>query len=703
MTVWSYLGRYRRPIVLGIAALLATNVLFLGVPYYMGHAVQSLRDGRLSELPRLAIMMMVFALATAITRIYSRIWIFNAARSGEYDLRSDLFRHMLGLDAGYYRKNSTGDVMSRLTNDVQTVRAMWGAGVLNLVNTAFAFASVMFMMVRIDPILTLWAIVPYPTIYIVGQAFGRRIYKASQGVQAELGQLSSKIQEDLGGIQLIKTYGLEEVRRNTFIESSLRLLDRNMALTRVRGQLVPVLGALSASGAIIILWVGGHAVLDKRIELGQMVELSGYVARLVWPTLALGWMLSLLQRGRASWSRLTALFATKSQIVDGTGPELPSSDKPMAVEIKDLTVEVDGRTLLSHIDLTLAPGTVTAVVGRTGAGKSTLVDALTRLIDVPANSIFCDGRDFTTVPMASLRQQIGYAPQEAFLFSTLIADNIAMGYGGGRAVPKARAAELEQVLAAQAQAQAQGKAAAAKLPAKADDVAHEPRVLAAAKAAGLDRDLVAMPEGLETVVGERGITLSGGQRQRVALARAIVGAPRLLILDDSLSSVDAETEQIILKNLRAVMSGRTVVLISHRVAAVKDADQIAVIDAGKIVERGTHQSLLAAGGLYAELYRTQHQPMAEALAAAEAEAKAEAKVDAAAEVSADLAAAAEAAADKSAVLEAREIAEPPVVRPPDAPGAAAVAQSKADAAELGPAGEPAAPHPSQPGSSGGPS
>jgi ATP-binding cassette, subfamily B, multidrug efflux pump len=620
MTVWSYLGRYRRQIAIGVGALLATNVLFLGVPYYMGSAVQALRDGTLSEIPRMAIFMMLFALATAITRIISRITIFNAARAGEYDLRSDLFRHMLTLDAAYYRKNSTGDVMSRLTNDVQTVRAMWGAGILNLINTGFAFVTVLFMMVRIDPILTLWAIIPYPTIYIVGQAFGKRIYKASQGVQAELGALSGKIQEDLGGIQLIKTYGLEEVRRKTFIESSLRLLDRNMALTRVRGQLVPMLGALSASGAIIILWVGGHAVLDKRIELGQLVELSGYVARLVWPTLALGWMLSLLQRGRASWSRLTALFATKPQIDDGTGPDLPVTAQPMAVEIKDLTVAVDGRTLLSHIDLSLAPGTVTAIVGRTGAGKSTLVDALTRLIDVPAGTIFCDGRDFTTVPMSSLRQQIGYAPQEAFLFSTLIADNIAMGYGGGRAVPKARAAELDQVTG--------GKSAAAAR-AEAADVAHEPRVLAAAKAAGLDRDLAAMPEGLETVVGERGITLSGGQRQRVALARAIVGSPRLLILDDSLSSVDAETEQVILKNLRAVMSGRTVVLISHRVAAVKDADQIAVIDAGTIVERGTHQSLLAAGGLYAELYRTQHQPMAAAIAEAEAEARA-AAADAAA-------------------------------------------------------------------------
>jgi ATP-binding cassette subfamily B protein len=362
-----------------------------------------------------------------------------------------------------------------------------------------------------------------------------------------------------------------------------------MDAAKVRIQLGPSLNALAALGMAILILFGGRAVLHGDMSVGDLVAFSGLVARLVWPTLTLGFLLALIQRGRASWSRLVELQRTKPDIPDGTAPPLPATESPAHVEIKGLTVKVGDRALLDDIRFELAPGTVTAIVGRTGAGKSTLVDALCRLIDVPAGTIFIDGRDITTLPLASLRAQLGYAPQEAFLFSTTIADNIAMGYGGGTAIPAARAKELESVV---------GMAAA-------KDLRGEPKVTQAAEAAGLARDLAAMPEGLGTIVGERGITLSGGQRQRVALARALAAAPRLLVLDDSLSSVDAETERTILKHLRAVMHGRTAVLISHRVAAIKDADQIIVLDQGKIVERGTHKELLARGGLYGELYRTQ--------------------------------------------------------------------------------------------------
>ncbi|HEX2691909.1 MAG TPA: ABC transporter ATP-binding protein, partial [Kofleriaceae bacterium] len=516
---------------------------------------------------------------------------FNAARAAEYDLRSELFGHLMTLSPGYYRDHSTGDVMSRLTNDVQTVRAMWGAGAVHLANAVTSFAAVLTMMVALDPVVAVISIMPYPLIFLTGQALSKRVYRTTREVQAELGSLSARIQEDLGAIQVIKTYGLENVRRRGFLAGSQRLLDKNMAAAKVRVQLGPILNTLAPLGVAILILIGGRAVIHKDINVGYYTEFATLLARLVWPTLTLGFMLALIQRGRASWSRLVQLRETLPDIFDSSEPPLSASAQPAHVEVKDLSIRIGERAILDHVSFELAPGSVTAIVGRTGSGKSTLVEALCRLIAVPPNAIFLDGRDVTTVPLASLRRQIGYAPQEAFLFSTTIADNIAMGYGGGTAIPAARARELERA----------GAIAAAV------DLSDEPRVTQAATAAGLTRDLAVMPEQLATIVGERGITLSGGQRQRVALARALAAMPRLLVLDDSLSSVDAETEQLILGYLRAVMHGRTAVLISHRVAAIKDADQILVLDQGQIVERGTHDELLAATGLYSELYRTQLQ------------------------------------------------------------------------------------------------
>ncbi len=511
------------------------------------------------------------------------------------------------LSPAYFRAHPTGDVMSRLTNDVQTVRAMWGAGLLNLVNAVAAFVTVLAIMLVHDWQVTLWVILPFPLIYVIGQAMSRRIYKTQRAVQAELGTLSSRIQEDLSAIQVIKTYGLGDVRRVGFVAQSQKLLDQNMEAAKVRMQLGPLLNALAALGVGILILFGGRALIHGDMSKGEIVAFQGYIARLVWPTLTLGFMLALVQRGRASWSRLEALQDERPEIADGAAPPLPASTAPARVKVEHLTIKVHAsegtlarsaaegqrgstdRALLDDVTFDLEPGTITAIVGRTGGGKSTLVDALCRLIQVPAGTVFFDGVDVTTLPLESARAQIGYAPQEAFLFSTTIADNIAMGYGGGSAIPTARAKELERMVGAAAQA----------------DLRDEPRVTSAATAAGLARDLAAMPEGLGTIVGERGITLSGGQRQRVALARALAAAPRLLVLDDSLSSVDAETERLILRNLRAVMEGRTAVLISHRVAAIKDANQILVLDLGKIIERGTHAELLAAGGTYAALYRTQ--------------------------------------------------------------------------------------------------
>ena len=587
LSPWTFLAPYRRRIVLGSVMLLATNLFFLGIPVTMGLAVEALRGpDPAGEVPLLALLMIGFALATAVTRIVSRVWIFNAARGAEYDLRSALFGHLLTLEPAYYRAHPTGDVMTRLTSDVTTVRALWGAGVLNIVNTGFAFAAVLVMMVRIDPILTLWAILPYPTIYFLGQVMGRRIYRASRGAQEHLGELSNGIQEDLTGIQVIKSYGVEDERRAAFRARSEKLLARNMDLVKVRGQMGPALAALGSFAAVIVLYVGGRRVLAGTISLGQLVEFNGYLARLAWPTLALGWMLSLLERGRASWGRLQTILETAPGVADGPAP-VELDQVRGEIEVKDLTIEHDGRRVLDGISLHLRPGTVTAIVGRTGSGKSTLVDCLTRLLDVPPGTVFLDGRDVRDLPLATLRGAIGYAPQEAFLFSTTIQDNVAFGFGKGSTL-------------------------AGRTEKRGPVPAPDPRVERAATAAGLARDLAALPESYGTVVGERGITLSGGQRQRVALARALASEPRVLILDDSLSSVDAETERIILDRLSAVMHGRTSVLISHRVAAVKNADQIVVLDEGRIAERGRHDELLARGGVYAELYRTQLEAAAEA-------------------------------------------------------------------------------------------
>lgn len=569
--------------------LALTNAAYLGVPEMLGRAVDAIGREDQDHILGLVGWMAVFALLTAITRIASRILIFNAARAAEYDLRSDLFGHCMRLSPAYYRSHPTGDVMSRLTNDVQTVRAVWGFGIVSLGNALLAFVSVLGVMMATDPVVTLWSILPFPLIYVVGQAMSKRIWSTMRSVQAELGALSSRIQEDLGAIQVIKTYGLEGVRRTGFLAQSEKLLKENMEAAKVRIQLGPILNALAALGMAILILFGGRAYIHGDMTRGDIVKFAGYLARLVWPTLTLGFLLALVQRGKASWERLVQLADTQPDIPDGAGEPLAASSAPARVEVKDLTIKIGDRELLSHIDLALAPGTVTAIVGRTGAGKSTLVDALCRLIEVPAGTIFLDDRDITTLPLASLRGQVGYAPQEAFLFSTTIADNIAMGHGRGTAIPAARARELERVI---------GMAAAA-------DLREDPEVTAAAAAAGLTRDLAVMPEGLGTIVGERGITLSGGQRQRVALARALSSAPRLLVLDDSLSSVDAETEREILRHLRAVMHGRTAVLISHRVAAIKDADQIIVLDQGKVVARGTHAELVTQEGAYKDLYSSQ--------------------------------------------------------------------------------------------------
>lgn len=555
--------------------LLCTAALALTIPKLLGRTIDALGTDHAADLvPPLAMWMIGVALVQACTRIASRVLLFNAARMAEFDLRAMLFRHLLTLDSAYYREHSTGDVMSRLTNDVQNVRVMWGPGLLNLVNTSFLFTVALTLMLRLDPVLTLWALLPYPGMVLLGLGFGRKIYRASLSVQEQLGTLSSSIQEDLSGVAIIKSYNLERSRQEKFAAASKILLDHNMVLTQVRGKLAPTLGAMAALGTVVVLFLGGNRVIAGRIDLGQLIEFNAYLVALVWPTLALGWMISLLQRGRGSWERLQTILEARPEIADGGAPALDAVAVRGDIEVRNLRVELSGKAIIDGVSLHFKSGTTTAIVGRTASGKSSFISALPRLNGVPDQSIFIDGHDINSLPLTNLRSLIGFAPQEAFLFSTSIGNNIRYGVERRPQPPTSE----------------EGMQAA---------------VWAAARAAGLSRDLEALPLGLDTVVGERGITLSGGQRQRVALARALATEPKILVLDDSLSSVDAETEAEILTSLHKLMAGRTSIIISHRLAAVRTADQIAVLDEGKLAELGTHQELLAKQGLYAQIYDTQ--------------------------------------------------------------------------------------------------
>ncbi|HXT97837.1 MAG TPA: ABC transporter ATP-binding protein [Polyangia bacterium] len=563
-------------IVLGCVCLAATNGLSMAIPWLIKGVIDALRRGAQAEpnlhalVVRDALLIAGFATTQALLRTWSRILIFNAGRNVEYRLRGDVFRHLLGLDAGFYRQHPTGDVMSRLTNDLGAVRMLFGPGLLNLCNTALVYATSLWLLVHLSPRLTLWALLPYPVLLAGARLSSRKIYGFSRAIQEQLGVMSTSIQEDLTGVAVIKHYTLEETRQAKFRALNDEYLSRSLALVRARGTLSPLFAMLGGAGTLIVLWAGGREVILGRMTIGALVAFNAYLVLLSWPTIALGWIIGIWQRGIAAWTRVRDLFETAPRIADGpaTVPGL-TIDAP-SIEARELTIEVDGRRLLDRVSFALPAGATLAVVGPTGAGKTTLVDALCRMQEVASGAVRIGGHELTQIPLRALRGAIGYAPQDAFLFSATVAENIGFGIAPGP-----------------------------------DGALDLPRIEQAAEAAGLAPDLAIFPEGYDTVVGERGLTLSGGQRQRVALARALCAEPKILILDDSLSSVDAQTEREILTRLKPILAGRTSILISHRVAAVKDADQILVLDEGRVAEAGTHGELLRAGALYASLYRTE--------------------------------------------------------------------------------------------------
>jgi len=575
--LWPYLNRYRGRYAFGLACLLATGTLAMLVPYLLKWAVDTIAaGGDVATVAWLALAMIAVALAQGVVRTFSRFVIFNVGRDVEYDLRNDLFAHLERLPLEYYQRQQTGDLMSRLVNDITAVRMLLGVGFLNLVNTPVYYLYGVPIMLSLDWRLTLAALVPYPIVLVLVKRTSRQLMERTLKVQEGLAAMSSRVQETLAGIHVVQAYGREAAEVEAFARLNAAFSAQNLALARMRGMIMPVMRAVSTLGTLVVVWYGGQRVIARALSLGDLVAFISYLHILAWPTMALGWMLSIVQRGRAAMQRLEAIFAAEPAIddrnarTDGAAPQ-----GALAFHEVDFAYDTpsNGHRVLSQVSFSLPAGATLAIVGRTGAGKTTLVDLIPRLFDATNGRITIDGRDVREIPLRVLRGAVGFVPQDPFLFSRSVRDNIRFGK------PDAEDADVERV----------------------------------AEIAALGRDVADLPRGYDTIVGERGITLSGGQRQRVTLARALLVDPAILVLDDALSSVDTETERRILGRLREIMGERTSILIAHRISTVMGADLILVLDEGRVVEVGDHASLLARGGYYADLF--QRQRLAEELEA----------------------------------------------------------------------------------------
>jgi ATP-binding cassette, subfamily B, multidrug efflux pump len=561
----SYLALHRGRIAVGFVCVFVTNLFLLATPRVIGYAVDSLKDPAARQsLVYYSAAIVALAVCEGVFRFFMRRLIIGVSRDIEYAIRNDLFQHLEKLPMSFYQKNKTGDLMSRVTNDLSNVRMLFGPGIMYTANTIIVATFAVLLMLRINWQLTLLALLPLPAVSLSVRHFGKRIHDLTEESQSRLADLSARVQESMAGIRVVKAFVQEHYEIAEFEKLNRSLVAKNREVIRVQSVFYPTMELMIGLAVVLVIWFGGREVVQGSISLGDFVAFTVYLARLTWPMIALGWVINLLERGRASMQRLNYILDSAPEVRNAPDV-LGDFHVRGAIEFRNLNFSYDGRPILRNISLSIPQGRSVAIVGATGAGKTTLVQLIPRLYNAPPGSLFIDGVPIERIPLDTLRSAIGFIPQDTFLFGETIRENIAFGVA----------------------------------------VAADREIIRAAEISNIDGDVQSFPNKYETVVGERGITLSGGQKQRTAISRAVVRDPKILILDDALSSVDTYTEEQILRELKAIMRNRTSILISHRVSTVKDADEIVVLDNGAIVERGTHAELLLRDGYYAELHRKQ--------------------------------------------------------------------------------------------------